>query len=313
MDSDAIIETHALSRRFGTLTAVKPLTLTVNRGEIFGFLGPNGAGKTTTIKMLCGLLPPSSGTGRVAGCEITDGGAEIKRRVGYMAQAFSLYPDLTAEENFRFFAGVYGLSNEEQSRRMNALFDRTAIDARARKTHAGRLSGGTKQRLALACALAHEPTLVFLDEPTAGVDPNQRQRLWDLLYDLCQEGTSLFVTTHYLDEAERCHRVGFMLEGELTAIGTPQELRARLDGHVLGAWVSKPVLAMRALRALHGLRDVTLYGNELRLFFDQATEPAKQESDIRARLGSAGAELLRLEAIAPSLEDLFMSFTRSAA
>jgi ABC-2 type transport system ATP-binding protein len=306
---DSVIETHALSRRFGELTAVKALTLQVGRGEIFGFLGPNGAGKTTTIKMLCGLLAPSSGSGRVAGCDIAKESKQIKRRTGYMAQAFSLYPDLTAEENFRFFAGVYGLGHAAQHKRMAELFDRVGISDRKR-TQAGRLSGGLKQRLALACALVHSPELVFLDEPTAGVDPNQRQRLWDLLYDLCQDGTSLFVTTHYLDEAERCHQVGFMLGGELVAMDSPQALRSQLDGHLLGIEVTNPVAVMRAIGDLPGVSDITLYGRELRLFFREPTTVAAHEANIRARVAQAGGTLVRIEALAPSLEDLFMRFTR---
>ena len=306
---ESVIETQALTRRFGELEAVKALTMRVGRGEIYGFLGPNGAGKTTTIKMLCGLLAPSSGSGRVAGCDIATESAQIKRRTGYMAQAFSLYPDLTAEENFRFFAGVYGLGRTAQDKRMGELFDRVGILDR-KKTQAGRLSGGLKQRLALACALVHSPELVFLDEPTAGVDPNQRQRLWDLLYDLCQDGTSLFVTTHYLDEAERCHQVGFMIGGELVATGSPQTLRAQLDGKILSIEVTNPVAVKRALNELPGVSDVTLYGHELRLFFREPTSIAAHETDIRQRVHDAGGTLQRIETLAPSLEDLFMLLTR---
>src|SRR5262249_15020636 len=203
------------------------------RGKIFGFLGPNGAGKTTTIRMLCGLIPPSAGRARVAGWDIERERERIKRATGYMAQTFSLYPDLTVEENFRFFAGAYGVYGPAASRRMETLFEQIDLAA-LRRTLAGRLSGGMRQRLALACALVHQPELIFLDEPTAGVDPAQRQRLWDFLYALCEGGTSLFVTTHYLDEAERCHRVGFMVEGRLIAHGVPAVMREQLRERVVG-------------------------------------------------------------------------------
>ena len=197
--------------------------------------------------MLCGLLEPTAGSAVVAGCDIRTQRERIKRETGYMAQTFSLYPDLTVEENFRFFAGVYGMSGRAASDRMAQLFADVEL-LELKGVQAGRLSGGMKQRLALACALVHDPRLVFLDEPTAGVDPSQRQRLWDFLYDLCERGTSLFVTTHYLDEAERCHSVGFMLGGMLIAQGTPRVLREQLRERLVGVEVRRTVEAMRALR-----------------------------------------------------------------
>jgi len=306
-----VIETKALGRSFGALNAVKHLDLQVKQGEIFGFLGPNGAGKTTTIKMLCGLLAPSSGTGMVCGHDIATARDAIKRSTGYMAQSFSLYPDLTSEENFRFFAGVYGIYGKACEARMDQLFARVEINNK-RRTQAGQLSGGLKQRLALACALVHTPKLVFLDEPTAGVDPSQRQKLWDLLYDLCEEGTSLFVTTHYLDEAERCHNVGFMLGGELIARGTPQELRKQLDGRIVALKVTKAIEAMRALRKLPNVQDVTIYGYELRVFFAEPTAVASVEAQLRAAAESVGSTVSQIHSMEPTLEDLFMSYARHA-
>src|SRR5262249_22143006 len=260
------------------LEAVVDRSLSGTRGQIFGFLGPNGAGKTTTIKMLCGLLPPTTGNATVAGYDVGRERERIKRETGYMAQTFSLYPDLTVEENFRFFAGAYGVYGQGGPRRMHALSEQIDLED-LRGVQAGRLSGGMKQRLALACALVHAPQLVFLDEPTAGVDPANRQRLWDFLYALGEGGTSLFITTHYLDEAERCHTVGFMLGGRLIGHGEPRVLREQLRDRLVGVEVRRAVDAMRALRGVAGVEDVTIHGNELRLCFDRridwrAVEPS---------------------------------------
>jgi len=291
------------------MCAVDQLTLRVGRGEIFGFLGPNGAGKTTTIKMLCGLLDPTSGSARVAGCDIGTDRVRIKRATGYMAQTFSLYPDLTVEENFRFFAGVYGMTGRETADRMAQLFAEVEL-LDLKDVQAGRLSGGMKQRLALACALVHDPQLVFLDEPTAGVDPSQRQRLWDFLYDLCERGTSLFVTTHYLDEAERCHAVGFMLGGTLIAQGAPRELRKQLRERLIGVEVRRTVEAMRALRALPDVADVTIHGYELRLLFRTRVDWREQTGRIERAAAAAGAPIDRVYGLDPTLEDLFIGYAR---
>lgn len=308
-----VIDIQNMTRSFGELCAVNNLSLQVGRGEIFGFLGPNGAGKTTTIKMLCGLLLPDSGKGQIAGCDFPRETERIKRNVGYMAQHFSLYPDLTVQENFAFFAGVYGISGAAQKERMHVLLERVQLRGRENDA-AGRLSGGQRQRLALACALVHNPKLVFLDEPTAGVDPNQRQRLWDLLYDLCEDGTTLFVTTHYLDEAERCHRVGFMHQGQLIAHDAPRALRHRLQHKLFAADVAEhPVKAMRALVGMKGVDDVTLYGNELRLFFTEPPTNEAWQDEVRARLQGVAVPLKRFYPLEPTLEDLFMSYTRGRA
>ena len=308
-DDDLILVTDRLTRTFGDNRAVDALTMRVTRGEIFGFLGPNGAGKTTTIKMLCGLLQPSGGSAIVAGCDIRRERERIKRATGYMAQTFSLYPDLTVEENFRFFAGVYGITGARADARLQELIgDVELLDLK--DVQAGALSGGMKQRLALACALVHDPKLVFLDEPTAGVDPSQRQRLWDFLYDLCERGTSLFVTTHYLDEAERCHEVGFMLNGTLIAQGSPRVLREQLRARLVGVEVRRPVEAMRALRALPGIADVTIHGYELRVLFDACIDLEICGARLTEAAAAAGAPIERLYELDPTLEDLFIGYAR---
>ena len=304
-----IVVTERLSRRFGELDAVVDLSLQVERGQIFGFLGPNGAGKTTTIKMLCGLVPPTRGHASVAGHDIEREREQIKRQTGYMAQTFSLYPDLTVEENFRFFGGAYGVYGQAAARRMDTLFQQVELDD-LRRVQAGRLSGGMKQRLALACALVHEPQLVFLDEPTAGVDPANRQRLWDFLYTLCEGGTSLFITTHYLDEAERCHTVGFMLEGRLIAQGEPRVMREQLRDRLVGVEVHRAVDAVRALRMVPGVEDVNIHGNELRVRFERRVEWHAVEGQLREAAARAAAPLDRVYPLDPTLEDLFLSYER---
>lgn len=306
---EPIIATEGLCRSFGELRAVDGLSLRIERGEIFGFLGPNGAGKTTTIKLLCGLLRPTAGKAQVAGCDVRTERERIKRTTGYMAQSFSLYPDLTVEENFRFFAGVYGGERRAIAERGDELFRRVELDG-LRNVEAGRLSGGMKQRLALACALAHRPALVFLDEPTAGVDPSQRQRMWNFLYDLCAEGTSLFVTTHYLDEAERCHTVGFMQDGRLIAQGKPRELREKLINHGVGAEATNPVEAMRTLRELPDIADVTLHGYELRIFFNAPAPFEQHAARLREATLACGITLRDIYPLEPTLEDLFIHFAR---
>ncbi len=307
--SPAIVQTDRLTRRFGDVEAVTDLSLAITRGQIFGFLGPNGAGKTTTIKMLCGLVTPTRGSATVAGHDILRERDAIKRETGYMAQTFSLYPDLTVEENFRFFAGAYGVYGAAATRRMDTLFAEIEL-ADLRDVQAGRLSGGMKQRLALACALVHDPELVFLDEPTAGVDPANRQRLWDFLYALAEGGTSLFVTTHYLDEAERCHAVGFMLDGRLIGHGDPRVLREQLRDRIVGVEVRRGVEAMRALRGVPGVEAVTIHGNELRVCFDRRIDWHASEASLREMATRAGVPLDRVYPLDPTLEDLFLAYER---
>jgi len=216
-----------LTKRFGDFVAVSGISLDVARGEIFGFLGPNGAGKSTTIRMLCGLLRPSAGTGTVAGFDVLTQTEGIKAHIGYMSQKFSLYEDLTVEENIDFYSGIYGIPRERQAERKGWVIQMAGL-AEQRGMRCGHLSGGVKQRLALGCAVLHEPPILFLDEPTSGVDPISRRAFWDLIYDLSSRGVTVFVTTHYMEEAEYCDRLGLVYAGQLIALGTPSELKARL-------------------------------------------------------------------------------------
>lgn len=223
MSTAAVVRTHALHKRFGDLVAVHALDLEIRRGEVFGLLGPNGSGKTTTIRMLCGLVLPTSGTAEVAGFDITTQAEQVRRRIGYMSQRYGLYDELTVAENLRFYASVYGLVGRAREARLAEHIELLGLGERLRQ-RAGTLSGGWKQRLALACATAHHPDLVFLDEPTAGVDPAARRTFWQTIYDLANTGTTVLVTTHYMDEAERCQRLAFLSRGHLIGLGTPAEV-----------------------------------------------------------------------------------------
>jgi len=218
------IDARGLRRVFGQLVAVDSLTLAVDRGEVFGLLGPNGSGKTTTIRMFCGLLTPTAGTAIVAGCDVVRDGEAVRHRIGYMSQKYGLYDDLTVVENIRFYSTIYGLHGDRREARIAALVEELDLAERVSQ-FAGTLSGGWKQRLALACAMAHEPPVLFLDEPTAGVDPASRRRFWEIIHEFARRGTTILVTTHYMDEAERCDRLAFMSRGHLIALGTPDEVR----------------------------------------------------------------------------------------
>ena len=230
--SPAAVETRELTRRFGALIAVDRLSLRIESGEVFGLLGPNGSGKTTTIRMLCGLLQPSAGTALVAGIEVTVAPEQVKRRIGYMSQRFGLYEDLTVAENLTFYAGVYGLGGAPRAARLAEVSGFLGLGPRLGQL-AAQLSGGWKQRLALGCALLHRPTVLFLDEPTAGVDPAARRTFWRTVYDLARQGTTVIVTTHYMDEAERCGRLGMMSAGRLIALGSPAEVAHQVGGATL--------------------------------------------------------------------------------
>ena len=226
------VETRGLTRRFGPVTAVRELTLRIERGEVFGLLGPNGSGKTTTIRMLCGILEPSAGSATVAGIDVAAAPEQVRQRIGYMSQQFGLYEDLTAGENLTFYAAIYGLTGAARRARVAEVVAFLEIGARLRQL-AGELSGGWKQRLALGCALLHSPAVLFLDEPTAGVDPAARRRFWGAIHDLAAHGTTVLVTTHYMDEAERCQRLAMLSGGRLIALGTPAEVAAQVGGRTL--------------------------------------------------------------------------------
>ncbi len=299
----AIIEADHLTIRFGSFTAVNDVSLEVEKGEIFGFLGPNGSGKTTIIKALCGLLTPSEGTGRILGMDIRKDAAEIRRHVGYMSQKFGLYEDLTVAENIAFYAGVYGLEAKRAEERTHEVQTLTGIEPYM-KRRAGQLSGGWKQRLALACAIIHSPEVMFLDEPTAGIDPVARRALWDLLFQLSGKGVTFFVTTHYMDEAERCGRVGYIYLSKLIAIGTVAELQKLPEANPAGTTrvqieTANAAAMLDRVRGMKGVREATIFGRSI-----HALARTDQMDALRRELPDA-----RLQAIEPSLEDVFVTLT----
>jgi len=305
--NDRAIETAALTRRFDSFTAVDGVSFDVQRGEIFGFLGPNGAGKTTTIRMLLGLLAPTSGRAAVLGFDIVRQTALIRQRIGYMSQRFSLYNDLTVAENLNFFGGVYGVRGRQLAARKAYALSMAGLRGREREL-ARNLSGGWRQRLALGCAILHEPEMLFLDEPTAGVDPISRREFWALLYALSDEGRTIFVTTHYMDEAEHCHRLAFIQHGRLAALGSPQEIKtSRMRGQVLEVDCSAPEIAIGALRASGLFDEVSLYGALLHVV---AEDVAAQRPYIAQTLQRQGIVIRSMDVIRPSLEDVFIASVR---
>ena len=305
------IETRALCKRYGDRVAVRSLDLRIERGSIFGFLGPNGSGKSTTIRMLCGLVRPTSGTGTVDGFDIGRDGDSVRKAIGYMSQSFSLYGDLTVDQNLEFYGRAYALQPDERARRKREVAELTGVERFSRQ-QASTLSGGWKQRLALATALLHGPQVLFLDEPTAGIDPVARRELWDLLFKLAGEGTTLFVTTHYMDEAERCTRVGYIYEGDLIAQGTATELRSLPGVQTPGTlrYLVRTESVMRAFSRARGLpyvRDVTIFGRDLHLVVTAGIAPEQLRADLLPDAGEIGA----VEPIEPSLEDVFVALTRA--
>jgi ABC-2 type transport system ATP-binding protein len=304
--NDEVIVTRGLSRRFGELVAVRDVSLEVLRGEIFGVLGPNGAGKSTTIRMLCGILDPSSGEGTVVGFDIRRDAERVKERIGYMTQRFSLYEDLTVEENLKFYAGIYGVPLGKRRRRVGEVLERTGLVAR-RAQLAGTLSGGWKQRVALASATIHEPPLLFLDEPTAGVDPVSRREFWEQIHALSHDGTTVLLTTHYMDEAERCHRLAFIFRGSVLDVGTPEEIvaRRRLRGAELVTRQARE--AAEALRRDAAVEEVAHYGNVLRVVTHGDADPEVVVK--RVLVGELAPDSVRPVRI--GVEDAFVSMVRS--
>jgi ABC-2 type transport system ATP-binding protein len=302
---EPIIETDRLSRRFGDLVAVRDVSLRVAPREIFGVLGPNGAGKSTTIRMLCGILDPTGGSGRVVGFDIARQPEEIKKRIGYMTQRFSLYEDLTVEENLKFYAGIYGVPWSRRRRVVNDVVDRTGLGPRRRQL-AGTLSGGWKQRVALASATIHEPPLLFLDEPTAGVDPVSRRDFWEQIHQLAAGGTTVLLTTHYMDEAERCHRLAFIFRGTLLVTGTPDEVVAQRHLRVAEVETPEASRAAALLRALPEVEEVAHYGVHLRV----AVRAADPEALVRRTLEPQHLPVLALRPARVTVEDAFVSMVR---
>lgn len=298
------VEAVELTKKFGDFTAVDRVSFTIQRGEIFGFLGPNGAGKTTTIRMLLGLLRPTSGHAQVLGFDIVKQTDEVKKRIGYMSQRFSLYNDLTVEENLNFYGRTYGVRNQRLRERKAYILQMAGLEGRERELTKN-LSGGWKQRLALGTAIIHEPEMVFLDEPTAGVDPISRRAFWDLLYDLADGGTTIFVTTHYMDEAEHCQRLAFIHSGRIVARGSPGEIKENvMHGQVLEIDCHQPEAAILALRQLDLFDEVALYGALIHVITDNGEN---QKPTILKTLRDKGIAVESVDLIAPSLEDVFVS------
>ncbi len=308
--ADLAIDVRGLSRKFGAFVAVNELSFSVQQGEIFGFLGANGAGKSTTIRMLCGLLRPTSGTAIVGGVDVSRDPEGVKRRIGYMSQKFSLYERLTVAENIRFFGGVYGLSGERFETRRRFVVEMAGLEGREH-TLASQLPGGWRQRLALGCAILHEPSIVFLDEPTGGVDPLSRRRFWDLIGDLSHRGITVLVTTHYLDEAEHCHRLAIIHAGRLAALGTASELKGVFSSRpILEVQTSRPVDAMKALDALPAVEKTSLFGTSVHAVLrDGRTAP----DALAAALRSAGIQVQSVAPVSPSLEDVFLDVVERVA
>lgn len=307
--SDAAIGVAGLTKRFGGFTAVDAVSFEVNRGEVFGLLGPNGAGKSTTIRMLCGILAPTAGEGQVAGRDIVREPEEVRARIGYMSQRFSLYLDLTVAENLEFYGGIYGVPRDRLRERQAWAIEMAGLgEQRGRLTR--ELAAGWRQRLALGCALLHEPRVVFLDEPTAGVDPISRRQFWNVIYDLAAAGVTCLVTTHYMDEAERCDRVALMFGGRLIALDSPEGLKAaRQAGALLEVECDSPARAVAALRDVEGVLYARLYGAQVHA----AVAPAEGAAErIAGALEREGVRMLRAEVVRPSLEDVFVSLIRGA-
>lgn len=303
---DEVIRVEGLTKRFGDFTAVDHVSFTVQRGEVVGYLGPNGSGKTTTIRMLLGLLLPSEGSAQVLGYDIRRQSEAIRRECGYMSQKFSLYHELTVEENLRFYAGVYGVRNESQ---IQGTLERVELTPQ-RPTRVSDLSSGWKQRLALAIAIVHHPQLLFLDEPTSGVDPTARRAFWDLIYDLVNEGVTALVTTHYMDEAEYCGRVGIMREGKLLALDTPAQLKKEaLPGLAYDVFASPLIEALVSLEASALPLRVGLSGDHLRVILPREVQPER----LLEELHQAGFGAARLQAVEASLEDVFLALSGKRA
>lgn len=300
MVENAVVVDH-LEKRFGSFIAVNRVSFRVQRGQIYGFLGPNGAGKSTTIRMLCGILEPTGGTGRVGGYDVLTESEKIKSRIGYMSQKFSLYEDLTVEENIDFYSGIYRVPAWERAERKQWVISMAGLEQH-RKSKTKDLSGGWKQRLALGCAVLHKPSIIFLDEPTAGVDPINRRRFWNLIYDLSEQGVTIFVTTHYMDEAEYCDDIGFIYNGELIAQGTPESLKTEVIKETILEVISDNAQEyIDRIEALSTVDEVTLFGNGLHVTTKNSDKTKQQIQELM------GDHLQRVNRIIPSLEDVFVS------
>src|SRR3954467_107427 len=312
MPTETMIECDGLTKRFGHFTAVDHVSFKVAKGSIFGFLGPNGSGKSTVIRMLCGLLEPSDGRATIAGFDVARQTDQIKNLIGYMSQKFSLYDELTVFENLMFYGRLYGLRGPALLKRREELISLTHIEPYLQR-RAALLSGGWRQRLAMACSLMHHPTVLFLDEPTAGIDPVARRELWDLLFEFSSKGMTLFVTTHYMDEAERCSHVGYIYMSKLVVCGEPDELTQLAlvnppNTRRIDVTCDHATAGLQAVRRLPGVRTATVFGQSMHLLLDKNTSG----EFIRAELAKAGISHADIRPIAPSLEDVFVALTTKA-
>jgi ABC-2 type transport system ATP-binding protein len=304
-----VITADHLTIRFGDFTAVSDVSFDINKGELFGFLGPNGSGKTTIIKALCGLITPTEGTGTILGMDIHKHAADIKRHVGYMSQKFGLYEDLTVSENLGFYSGVYGITGPPAHQRIQEIVALTGLGPYLHR-RVSALSGGWKQRLALGCAIIHSPQVVFLDEPTAGIDPVARRSLWDLFFLLSAQGVTFFVTTHYMDEAERCSHVAYIYYGKLIADGTPDSLRQLPDVQPAGTnrveiITPEVTRALRLAREIPGIRSATIFGQSIHALIEDRFDL----TDLKTQLANNGITVAEIRPLAPSLEDAFVELT----
>jgi ABC-type multidrug transport system ATPase subunit len=311
--SDTMIECDGLTKRFGAFTAVDRVSFSVSKRSIFGFLGPNGSGKSTVIRMLCGILEPSEGTAAIAGHDIVNDGDAIKEEIGYMSQKFSLYDELTANENLIFSGKLYGLAGHQLKRRRDELITLTHLEPYLER-RASMLSGGWRQRLAMACALMHKPTVLFLDEPTAGIDPVARRELWDLLFEFSGQGMTLFVTTHYMDEAERCSHVGYIYMGKLIVCGEPDELKKMAEvsppgTRRLDVTSDHITQALQAMRGVAGVLSATVFGQSMHLLVEEKVT----RGQIDEKLASVGIGHAEIHEIGPSLEDVFVTLSEKHA
>ena len=308
--SSIVIKADGLTKKFANLVAVQDVSLAVERGDIFGFLGPNGSGKSTVIRMLCGLLQPTAGSAALDGLDVVRETEEIKRRIGYMSQRFSLYEDLTVQENLDFYGAIYGLDRISLGDRRRTVSELVGLQDRLAQI-VGTLSGGFKQRLALACALLHQPRILFLDEPTAGIDPVARREIWDLLFRLASEGTTLFVTTHYMDEAERCSEVGYIYHSKLIARGKPKDLKRLPEitpegAHWFEVLCEEPTRVLSLLRQAPEIIDATIFGESVHVLAQKGVD----RGWIAAALKAADGDRIECRPVLPSLEDVFVTLTR---